>query len=107
MSGYGAFTSTTTSSTPSTNTTTTNQLDVSFSKIMDEINGAWKQLNEKQKQIMNDIQHLERMFHAYENHTLFYQTKEILVQEKTKNRQKINQLEEQIFLVKRNCSAFE
>jgi len=101
MSAYGSFNTTT----QQTAASTKQQVDVSFSKIMEEINQTWKKLNEKQNIIEQDIHHLERMFNIYSNNPLFYQGKEALQQEKTNNMQKILQLEEQIFVVKRNSTA--
>jgi len=102
MATYGSFNTTTQ---PTAVGTTKTLVDVSFSKIMDEINLTWKKLNEKQNIIEQDIHHLERMFNVYSNNPLFYQSKEALNQEKTANMQKILQLEEQIFLVKRNSTS--
>jgi len=98
MATYGSFNTTT----QPTATSTKQQVDVSFGKIMDEINITWKKLNEKQNIIEQDIHHLERMFNVYSNNPLFYQGKEALHQEKTANMQKILQLEEQVYVVKRN-----
>ena len=80
-------------------------IDVTFGKIMEDIANTWKKLHERQNTINQDIQHLERMFNVYSNNALFYQGKEALHQEKATNMQKILQLEEQIFLVKRNSTA--
>jgi tRNA A37 threonylcarbamoyltransferase TsaD len=102
MATYGSFNTTTQ---PTAVGTTKTLVDVSFSKIMDEINLTWKKLNEKQNIIEQDIHHLERMFNVYSNNALFYQGKEALHQEKATNMQKILQLEEQIFLVKRNSTS--
>ena len=104
MSTYGSFNTTTQPTAAATNVTKT-LVDVSFSKIMDEINQTWKKLNDKQNTIEQDIHHLERMFNSYSNNPLFYQSKEALHQEKATNKQKILQLEEQIFVVKRNSTA--
>lgn len=98
MTTYGSFNTTT----QATGVSSKSQVDVSFSKIMEEINQTWKKLNEKQNIIEEDIHHLERMFNVYSNNPLFYQSKECLLQEKANNMQKILQLEEQIFVVKRN-----
>ena len=102
MATYGNFNTTTQ---PTVVCTTKPQIDVSFSKIMDEINQTWKKLNEKQNIIEQDIHHLERMFNVYSNNPLFYQSKEALHQEKATNMQKILQLEEQVYVVKRNSTS--
>jgi 23S rRNA A1618 N6-methylase RlmF len=102
MTTYGSFNTTTQ---PTAVGTTKTLVDVSFSKIMDEINQTWKKLNEKQNIIEQDIHHLERMFNVYSNNPLFYQSKEALHQEKTANMQKILQLEEQVYVVKRNSTS--
>lgn len=99
------FTSTNTSS--STNQTKNDSvvIDVTFGKIMEDIGHTWKKLNEKQNMISQDIQHLERMFNMYTTNPVFYQAKEVLESEKTANRQKLQTLEEQVYLVKRNYGS--
>ena len=101
--------------TPTSNTTsntakqnlTQQTVDVTFDKIMEDINIIWKKLNAKQDKIGQDIQHLERMFNEYTTNPIFYQAKEILEQEKIANRQKLQTLEEQVYVVKRNCSSMD
>lgn len=47
------------------------------------------------------------MFNEYTTNPIFYQAKEILEQEKIANRQKLQTLEEQVYVVKRNCSSMD
>ena len=75
----------------------------SFLKTTEEVCKYWTGLENKQNSIYNDITHLERMFHSYGSNDIFYQAKEILILEKDNIKKQMEQLEEQMFILKRNC----
>jgi len=98
-------TNTNTSSSVNQSKTDSVIIDVTFGKIMEDIGNTWKKLHERQNTINQDIQHLERMFNMYTTNPIFYQAKEVLETEKTANRQKLQTLEEQVYIVKRNYGS--
>ena len=104
------FMNNSTNKTQITSTTTVNnsqplKTEYSFPKISDEVSKYWNDLLEKKKMIENDIANLERMFNIYHSNDIFFQAKEVLIEEKQTVKKQMDQLEEQMFLLKRNCFA--
>jgi len=71
-------------------------------KLLEEINSFWASLYEKNEKIKNDIVNLERMFNDYKSNPIFMNVKEVLLSEQNENKILINNLEEQLYVLKRN-----
>jgi hypothetical protein len=80
----------------STNTTNT------YPKLIEEVNCFWNDSINKIEKIKEDIQILEKMFNNYGSNTIFIQAKTVLTQELDNHILRINKLEEQFYVLKRN-----
>jgi hypothetical protein len=89
-----------TNSSSSSNTSTVSQQNCT--KLIEEIHSFWIKLYEKNEKINNDINNLERMFNDYKSNPIFINVKEVLQVELEENKMKINSLEEQLYILKRN-----
>lgn len=71
-------------------------------KLIEDIHSFWIKLYEKNEKINNDINNLERMFNDYKSNPIFINVKEVLQVEASENKKIINNLEEQLYILKRN-----
>ena len=107
-------------STPSTKTNLTTQPSTSsssnnnqssnecqtFPKMLEDIHKHWLKKMKEYNTVKDDIEHTERMFNLYESNPIFFQTKEALLIQQEKIKVQIQQLEEQVYIIKSNFVSY-
>ena len=73
-----------------------------FCNILFDINNFYKEKVEEFKKISEDEFHLDNMFNKYNQNTIFLQSKELLNTKKEEIKNIIVNLEEQLYVIKRN-----
>ena len=73
-----------------------------FCNILFDINNFYKEKVEEFKKISEDECHLDNMFNKYNQNTIFLQSKELLNTKKEEIKNIIVNLEEQLYVIKRN-----
>tara|TARA_B100001093_G_C26846793_1_gene1023209 strand:- start:2722 stop:3033 length:312 start_codon:yes stop_codon:yes gene_type:complete len=76
--------------------------DTNFCSILNDINLFYKSKVEEFKKISEDELHLDNMFNKYNQNTIFLQSKELLNTKKDEIKNIIVNLEEQLYVIKRN-----
>ena len=79
---------------------------LTFPKMLEDIHKYWKKLMKDYNTIQVDIANIERMFNAYGMEPVFYNVKEILQVQQEKIKYQIQQLEQQIYLIKCNFVTY-
>ena len=94
----------------STNTNTNTNQNIgecsTFPKMLEDIHKYWQKLMRDYNTIQVDIANIERMFNAYGMEPVFYNVKEILQVQQEKIKYQIQQLEQQIYLIKCNFVTY-
>ena len=76
--------------------------DSNFCSILNDINHFYKGKVEEFKKISEDEIHLDNMFNKYNQNAIFLQSKELLNGKKEEIKNIIVNLEEQLYVLKRN-----
>lgn len=76
--------------------------DSNFCSILNDINNFYKSKVDEFKKISEDELHLDNMFNKYNQNAIFLQSKELLSNKKNEIKNIIVNLEEQLYVIKRN-----
>tara|TARA_Y100000310_G_C20321427_1_gene640899 strand:+ start:234 stop:560 length:327 start_codon:yes stop_codon:yes gene_type:complete len=87
-------------STNNNNNTNQKQIHTSFGKCMNDIHTYWKELNNQIEEMKKDIDQLQKMYNIYNQFNLFSQCAEYISEYKKFIKEKIINLEQQMWELK-------
>ncbi len=79
---------------------------LTFPKMLEDIHKYWLKLMKDYNTVQSDISNIERTFNAYGMEPVFCNVKEILQVQQEKIKYQIQQLEQQIYLIKCNFVTY-
>ena len=99
---FSNFNNSSTNASNNNNTKKDDKDDSNFCSILNDINHFYKAKVEEFKKISEDEIHLDNMFNKYNQNPSFLQSKELLNGKKEEIKNVIVNLEEQLYVIKRN-----
>jgi len=77
-----------------------------FPKMLEDIHKYWLKLMKDYNTVQLDISNVERMFNIYGMEQVFCEVKEVLVNQQEKIKYQIQQLEQQVYIIKSNFVSY-